>query len=124
MLVLRELLDRQEAATRAGFTFLDCDAVIRIAHKHRDIPKQYRSCAYCDGPIAIHFESWTQNVDGTWSAEFAKADCLTEPSMRSRNYDEWLKQHTEMPYVYWLPLETALTRWVNKHYRFNVQDHR
>lgn len=106
-----------------SFQVLECDVVIPIRHANsRDIPRQYRRCPYCDGKISIHFESWTRNNDGTWSADFAKADCETEPSIGSGKWEEWIKQHTYMPYVYWLPLETILTRWVNKHYRFDMDE--
>lgn len=111
-----------ENASAAQFEVLECDAVIPIRHRHRDIPKQFRRCPYCDGHISIHFEAWTKNNDGTWSAERAKADCETEPSMKDRRSDNWLKRHTYMPYVYWLPLEQALTDWANNHYRFNVEE--
>ena len=111
------------AEAKPKYETLECDAVIRLSHKiARDLPQQYRRCSYCGGKLAIHFEAWTKQDDGTWVAEWAKADCLTEPSERSRKFEDWINQHCYMPYVYWLPLEQALTRWVNKHYRFNIRD--
>src|SRR5688572_7134881 len=101
--------------TKREYTMLECDATIRITHKTaRTLPKEYRRCSYCSGPLAVHFESWTKQDDGTWATDCAKVDCLTEPSERSRKCNDWLNQHTYMPYVYWLPLEQAITRWVNK----------
>jgi len=109
-------------AAAQRFELLECDAVIRLSRKVApDLGGNFRRCPYCAGRIAVHFESWTRKDDGTWAAEWAKADCLTEPSERSRKFDDWMKQHSYMPYVYWLPLEQALTRWVNKHYRFNIR---
>jgi hypothetical protein len=110
------------AAVKQTFEMLECDAVIRLSRKTAPtLGKNFRRCPYCAGRIAIHFEAWVKQDDGTWTADMAKADCLREPSERSRKYDDWIKQHTYMPYVYWLPLEIALTRWVNGRYRFRVE---
>jgi hypothetical protein len=112
-----EIQQRLSASPVApAYELLKPDAII---HPHA-IPKKLRICPYCDGNVFIHFESWTQNEDGSWSADFAKADCDTEPRMGGQRWEEWIKRHTYMPYVYWMPLEIALTRWVNKHYRFDV----
>jgi hypothetical protein len=96
---------------------ISCDSVLR----GRQLPRKFR-CAYCNGPIAVHFESWTRNDDGTWSTDFAKAECLREPSDKRPNlWDAWWASHSRMRYVYWMPLEQAITQWVNKRFRFAIE---
>ena len=67
------------------------------------------------------FEEWEEGaIPGRWRCAFAKLECETEPDIDDPEFDEWMRWHYDMPYVYWLPLETQMTRWINRRYWFDL----
>jgi hypothetical protein len=91
---------------------LDPDAVL-------EIPKRVATCPICGGKLYAHFEAWeATGKSSRWRCEEAKLDCESEPDICDPDYMDWLNGHYSMPYVDWLPLETELTRWVNRRYWF------
>lgn len=90
-----------------------------------DVPASVAVCPYCGGALRTGFSGWTQLGDGSWIAECLDMDCVTEPELaededQSDQWEEWLAQHTYMPYVYWLPVDLKVTKWVNANYRFKI----
>jgi len=109
-----------DAAKAAGvMDLLDTNAVVRI-------PPNVRVCPYCGGTLSASFTAWTQEDDGSWSAEEIDLECDTMPDLAEDNpssleaWDEWHARHSYMPYVYWLPVTVAVLRWINRRYRFRV----
>ena len=88
------------------------------------IPPWLARCPYCGGLLVAQPESWIESSKpGLWVAEFANTQCTTEPTIDEieGDYDdwiEWINQHTVMPYVYWLPVDQRITKWLAHHYRF------
>lgn len=91
-----------------------CEAVI-------EIPRDVATCPKCDATLYAHFEEWEKDDSSLyWDCMFAKLECETEPDISSRKWDEWFRWHYDMPYVYWMPLEIRLTKWINERYCFDL----
>lgn len=94
---------------------LDCRAVL-------EVPETVGKCPYCDTKLTVQFTAWTQDAtDETWYADSGlEVDCETEPDIESDEFDEWLRQHTYMPYVFMLPVHKAIKAWLYENYRFKL----
>ena len=75
-------------------------------------------CPYCGGDLTYHCEGWEQDDDGTWLADCMQSECSTEPDMDSEEWEDWMSQHSDMPYVNQLPVDERVKDWINKRYRF------
>lgn len=82
------------------------------------LPDTFR-CPICKAAIvADEVVEWNETDDGSWEADTVKINCETEPDIDSDEWWPWHNRHWSMPYVYWLPLEEAVTKWVNERYRW------
>lgn len=86
------------------------------------IPRGVATCPKCDANLHGYAEAWERRLDRSWKAEWIKLNCETEPPINSRKFDNWMRWHYDMPYVYWLPVESRLTSWVNRRYSFDLDD--
>lgn len=86
------------------------------------VPPEVGKCPYCGGKVFVQFDQWSENDDLTWSASDLAVTCETEPDIDSDEFEEWLESHSEMPYVYMLPLEMRLMKWINERYRFDLSE--
>ncbi len=91
-----------------------------------DVPESIAVCPYCGAALYVQFEEWEQLLDQSWqvSDTGAKAECESEPELATHEehvYDEWMKRHTYMPYVYWLPVEVKVTTWLQAKFRFAME---
>ena len=75
-------------------------------------------CPYCGGKLTCSFDSWEQSDDGSWIASHVSSVCETMPDVGDEDYWDWLEQHSQMPYVYKLPVDMKVLAWVNDNYRF------
>ena len=88
------------------------------------IPREVAVCPYCGGELIARPEAWSENDDGIWEAQESGLDCVTEPELDPANestveeWDDWIARHTYMPYVYWLPVDMKVTKWINANYRW------
>lgn len=85
------------------------------------IPKKLAVCPYCGGQLEVSIEGCTLQEDGKWTADMLQVDCEAEPNMDSQEWRGWVKQHSEMPYVYMLPVEEKIKAWLNRHFFFDVE---
>lgn len=86
-----------------------------------DVPPEIATCPYCGGKLYVQCEAWTQEDDGSWTAQDIVVDCETEPDdLGSKEYRDWVKSHSEMPYVYQMPVEEGIREWLNSTYRFDL----
>lgn len=89
-----------------------------------NVPPEVAVCPYCGLRLVATCEHWSQQADGSWIAGGLEVDCVGEPeNLHSDDYNDWLSRHTYMPYIYWLPVNEKVTRWVNRHFRFRMKDH-
>lgn len=78
-------------------------------------------CPYCKGNLTYRCTGWEQDHNGMWMADHLDCECSNEPSMDNEDeWEEWLQQHSKMPYVYQLPVDIQVKEFINKKYRFNV----
>jgi len=84
------------------------------------IPPEVAVCPYCDTQLTATFTGWEEEEDGSWTCSEVDLSCETEPDLDNDGFEDWLRGHTEMPYVYMLPVKLTVTKWVNAHYRFNL----
>jgi hypothetical protein len=78
-------------------------------------------CPYCEGDLTYHVEGWEQEEDGTWIADYIQSECSTMPGLTSRKFNDWMNQHSDMPYVNQLPVDERVKKWINKRYRFDIK---
>lgn len=86
------------------------------------LPEHFR-CPICDSAIFVEeVEEWIEEETGSWKAETVKIDCVTFPGYDDVHaFHEYMRSHWSMPYVDWLPLEKAVTEWVNQHYVWDLR---
>lgn len=86
------------------------------------IPPTVAVCPKCGAEVVLELEAWEQLDDGTWAAsdDGLHVNCITEPDIDSDDWEEWHDWHWDMPYVYWLPIQMKVYRWLRRHYRFQV----
>lgn len=93
------------------------------------VPIEVAVCPYCGKKLAASLTEWEQSDDSVWLgiATSIDLDCEGEPDLyegdtNAEAFDEWLAEHTYMPYVYWLPVEVRVRQWINSKYRFSIVD--
>ena len=87
------------------------------------IPPEVATCPYCGAKLWVQLDTWTQQNDGMWGAmedETPHVECGNEPDVLSKEWDDWYFSHSKMPYVYQLPVELKVAKWLNATYRFNM----
>lgn len=85
-----------------------------------EIPREVAVCPYCKAKLSVSPECWEQNTDGSWSLSCGHADCASEPDIDGDEWDGWFAVHSQMPYVYQLPVDQKVTAWINERYRFEM----
>lgn len=102
-------------------TTIETDTII-------EVPTSVAVCPYCGAPLIARPEAWTQEDDGSWSASESGLECLSEPELDDSDphsvelWEDWLAEHTVMPYVFMLPVDVKVLAWINANYRFRFQD--
>lgn len=82
------------------------------------IPPEVAICPYCKTKLTVHITGGVMEDDGTWSVDCIQIDCESEPDIDSPEWQDWIVEHTDMPYVYMLPVDVKIQRWINERYRF------
>lgn len=77
-------------------------------------------CPYCGGHLTYHAEGWEEDEDGLWWAYSLASECSNEPDIFSEEWDEWLRIHSDMPYVHQLPVDNKVEEWLKERYRFQL----
>lgn len=78
-------------------------------------------CPYCNGDLTYRCNGWEQDDNGLWMADSFDLECSTEPDMESEEWEEWMQQHSDMPYVNQLPVDEKVKQYINGKYRFDVK---
>ena len=77
-------------------------------------------CPYCKGDLTYRCYGWEKDENGLWMADSFDMDCSTEPDMESEEWEYWMDNHSEMPYVHQLPVDERVKKFINSKYRFNL----
>ncbi len=89
------------------------------------VPERIAICPGCDARLFISCKAWRETeVKGEYTAEQLVFECKAEPSIKTEKekWDEWIKTHYETPYVYQLPRNSKVHKWINKRYRFTLDN--
>lgn len=78
-------------------------------------------CPYCQGDLTYRCNGWEQDENGLWMADSFDMECSTEPDMESEEWEDWMDNHSDMPYVHQLPVDERVKASINKRYRFDVR---
>lgn len=79
-------------------------------------------CPYCKGDLTYTCNGWEEDDYGDWISDGSfDVECSTMPDIESEEWDEWMEQHSDMPYVNQLPVDNAVKRYINKKYRFLIE---
>lgn len=84
------------------------------------VPREVASCPYCKADLYVEMEEWEQDDDGTWYAVNPKGQCEREPDIDSDDWEYWIEVHSDMPYVYQLPVDIRIEAWMKENYRFEL----
>lgn len=80
-------------------------------------------CPYCKGDLTYTANGWEQDNEGLWKADCFDMECSNEPSdVLSEELNEWLRQHSDLPYVYQLPVDERVKEYINERFRFKFND--
>jgi hypothetical protein len=96
------------------------------------VPREIAVCPYCDDPTPLVARMAAWESDGKrrgveiWKCSEIELECVSEPELfedmtdagDSEEWDEWINAHSYMPYVYMLPIEIRVSKWINSCYRF------
>lgn len=89
-----------------------------------DIPKDLMVCPYCGKRLVLEdIDQVSQEPDGSWVADSIILMCEDEPSFSEGSaaaWQRWHEAHSNMPYVYQLPVEQKVLEHINKHYRIDI----
>jgi hypothetical protein len=78
-------------------------------------------CPYCKGDLTYRANGWEKDDNDLWMADSFDMDCETMPELDSEEWEDWFQSHCEMPYVYQLPVDEAVKKYINKKYRFSIK---
>lgn len=79
-------------------------------------------CPYCSGDLTYRCNGWEQDDDGYWMADSFDCECSTEPDMENEDeWEEWMDNHSDMPYSNQMPVDERVKRHINDKYRFDVK---
>lgn len=87
-----------------------------------EIPASVALCPYCDGILSASFTAWEEDDNGDVKAIEMDLDCQTQPPLESGDWEDWTRQHSQMPYVYMLPVHDRVLKWINKRFRFEMPE--
>jgi hypothetical protein len=78
-------------------------------------------CPYCQGDLTYRCNGWELDENGLWMADSFDMECSTEPDMESEEWEDWMDNHSDMPYVHQLPVDERVKASINKYYRFELK---
>ena len=76
-----------------------------------DVPRAVATCPYCDASLFVQANGW--DLEPTrWEVATAQVDCTAEPDIDTDEWNDWWNAHRHMPYVYQLPVDEKVMRWL------------
>ncbi len=112
------------AALWQALKLADATAAQRVCDYHPQYMDNLRrlgvACPICGAEVELEIDEYEQYKDGSWRASECgvHVDCTTAPPIGSRDWRSWFHWHWNMPYVYWLPVNERVYRWLRANYRF------
>lgn len=80
-------------------------------------------CPYCGGDLTYMATDWQKHPAKLfWKPIQLESQCSNEPEdMMSEEWNEWMQQHSDMPYVHQLPVDERVRRFIEVNYRFRLK---
>lgn len=78
-------------------------------------------CPYCKSDLIYEVHGWIEDEEGRWEANEVESHCVSMPHFDDPKWEEWMNQHSFMPYEYQLPVDQAVITWLQKRYRFTLK---
>lgn len=93
----------------------------KIVDEHKEFTFK-NFCPYCGANLTYRAEGWRKDENNElWIADMFDVRCHNEPkSISSKEWDDWFKNHSAMPYEKQLPVNTKVENWIAMRYRFNL----
>lgn len=81
------------------------------------VPRTIGVCPACKASLVITELTEYSEIDCNGRMEIYdyELECSGEPDITSRKYSTWLESHKftfQMPYVYWIPVNMLVSRWL------------
>lgn len=90
---------------------------------HFEIPETIAVCPYCKQKMYAQVNGWTEapfEAEGLWLADNIETTCESEPEdFESDEFSDYVDSHSEMPYVYKLPVDKVIEDYINRNFRFS-----
>lgn len=85
--------------------------------KPMKLPAEVAVCPICKAALfAVEITGCSLGDDGSWFPDAIGLDCETEPDIESQDHEDWYSQHYAMPYVDWIPVHTAVEKWMRANF--------
>jgi len=77
-------------------------------------------CPYCGGDLTYTCNGWEADDNGLWMADSFDMECSTEPGVEGEEWEDWMQNHSDMPYVNQLPVDAQVKEFINSRFRFKL----
>jgi hypothetical protein len=88
------------------------------------VPPSVVLCPDCKLPLTIAPDGWRLLHDGTMECDSFTSWCDSEPDIEEEaKYAEFEDNHSNSlthPYIYWMPVESKIEKWLNETFRFEI----
>ena len=91
------------------------------------VPVEIAICPICGAEIVLDIDEWEEDDNGQWMAfeTGVHCTCITEPDIDSpeelKQFQGFYREHFQMPYVDWLPVDMKVHKWLGENYRFKLK---
>ena len=75
------------------------------------IPLDVAKCPVCGKQLTVNPSGWRETGGMAWACDSFETSC---PDMDEESHD----YSYQMPYVYWLPVDDKIEKWLFENYRF------
>jgi len=87
------------------------------------VPTEIALCPYCNTPLTrVEIMGCVLQADGSWLVDQISLECETTPDIDSDTWPAWYEAHSQMPYVYMMPVTKQVLAWMAEHYRVKEPD--
>ena len=80
----------------------------------RTISSEIGCCPICAKQIFIEEIPAMTEVDGRWLPDEVHINCVSEPAIGSKKWQEWHNWHWSTPYIDWLPIRVRVEKWMQQ----------
>jgi hypothetical protein len=88
------------------------------------VPKSIATCPSCKAGLSINPDGWEIASDGTMICDSFTSNCENEPAdyeeQACRAFENCHAAEYKMPYIYWLPTQDRLEKWLIDTFRFEL----